>query len=53
LFIPLLPQKNNFFDHLEKEMKRDHHGYVPLHELDEQPALIQGGQMKDYQVRVG
>lgn len=24
--------------------------YIPLHPLTEQPALIQGGKMKDYQV---
>ncbi|GBE87288.1 ISWI chromatin-remodeling complex ATPase ISW2 [Sparassis crispa] len=51
LFIPLLP-KSTFFDNLRKEVEasRDKTGHVPLHEITEQPKLVKGGQMKDYQL---
>jgi hypothetical protein len=32
-------------------MKKDTKSYIPLHKLDEQPSIVEGGQMKDYQVR--
>jgi hypothetical protein len=50
LFEPLLPPSNKFFENLGAVADRDHH-YVQFHNLDEQPALIKGGEMKDYQVR--
>jgi SWI/SNF-related matrix-associated actin-dependent regulator of chromatin subfamily A member 5 len=49
LFVPLLPAKTHFFDNLEKHVNAGT-GHIPLHELDEQPSLVKGGQMKDYQV---
>lgn len=51
LFLPLVPAKSNFFDNLGKESKLDHSSYIPLHQFQDQPSLIYGGQMKDYQVR--
>jgi SWI/SNF-related matrix-associated actin-dependent regulator of chromatin subfamily A member 5 len=55
LIKPLLPSNSGFFDNLEKEigMWGEEQGvsFVPLHELDEQPILVKGGYMKDYQVR--
>lgn len=53
LFQPLLPS-TNFFDVLRKEVKEfgEKVAYVPFQALTEQPTLIQGGEMKDYQVRV-
>ncbi|KAH8093223.1 P-loop containing nucleoside triphosphate hydrolase protein [Cristinia sonorae] len=52
LFEPLLPESSNYFNTLEKEIKvaNDRTPYFPLHELDEQPKLIKGGEMKDYQL---
>ncbi|THH29276.1 hypothetical protein EUX98_g4910 [Antrodiella citrinella] len=52
LFEPLLPENSAFFNALEKENKvlHDSGAYLPLHELDEQPSLIEGGEMKDYQL---
>lgn len=56
IFQPLLPS-TNFFDVLRKEVAEigEKVTYVPFHALTEQPVLIQGGEMKDYQVcaRVG
>lgn len=51
LFQPLLPS-TNFFVVLRKELADtgEKVTYVPFHALWEQPALIQGGEMKDYQV---
>lgn len=52
---PLLPSNSNFFAQLQKEIEHssnDAVSFVPLHELDEQPKLIKGGYMKDYQVRI-
>lgn len=52
---PLLPPASTFFDQLQKEMEREHGrviSFVPTHVLDEQPKLIKGGQMKDYQVGI-
>ena len=53
LFQPLLPS-TNYFDMLRKEVSEigGKVAYVPFHTLTEQPASIQGGEMKDYQVRV-
>ena len=52
LFEPLLPENNTYFTTLEKELRKVKGAevYVPLHEIEEQPSLIQGGEMKDYQV---
>ena len=33
------------------EASKDRPPYVPLHELDEQPKLVKGGEMKDYQIQ--
>jgi hypothetical protein len=51
LFQPLLPS-TTFFDALHKEMAEagENVSYVPFHALTEQPKLIEGGEMKDYQV---
>jgi len=53
IFEPLLPPSSVFFDHLKTEMEasKDRTPYVPLHELDEQPKLVRGGDMKDYQLQ--
>ena len=50
-FQPLLPS-TNFFDVLRKEVSElgGEVTYVPFHVLTEQPTLIQGGEMKEYQV---
>ncbi|KAH7927010.1 hypothetical protein BV22DRAFT_1007877 [Leucogyrophana mollusca] len=52
LFQPLLPS-TAFFDNLRKEV--DEMGgkaaYVPFHALTVQPELIEGGEMKDYQLQ--
>ncbi|KAF8126339.1 P-loop containing nucleoside triphosphate hydrolase protein [Boletus edulis] len=52
LFQPLLPS-TNFFGVLRKEVAElgEKVTYVPFHALTEQPALIQGGEMKDYQLQ--
>ncbi|KAG9310832.1 P-loop containing nucleoside triphosphate hydrolase protein [Chiua virens] len=52
LFQPLLPS-TNFFDVLRKEVAEleGNVTYVPFHALTEQPTLIQGGEMKDYQLQ--
>ena len=54
LFEPLLPSSSNFFTHLEKEMKSSttKGNFHPFHQLDEQPKLVTGGQLKDYQVSI-
>jgi SWI/SNF-related matrix-associated actin-dependent regulator of chromatin subfamily A member 5 len=53
---PLLPSNSSFFDNLEREIRlsgeKEAPSFVPLHGLDEQPKLVQGGYMKDYQVRI-
>lgn len=53
LFQPLLPS-THFFDVLRKEITDigEKVTYVPFHALTEQPTLVQGGEMKDYQVCV-
>ncbi|EPQ55573.1 hypothetical protein GLOTRDRAFT_121142, partial [Gloeophyllum trabeum ATCC 11539] len=53
LFETLLPQSSNLLDHIEQEMKEssDKGAYVPLHQLDEQPKLVTGGNLKDYQLQ--
>ncbi|KAF8838568.1 hypothetical protein BDN67DRAFT_73595 [Paxillus ammoniavirescens] len=52
LFQPLLPS-TTFFDALHKEMTEagENVSYVPFHALTEQPKLIEGGEMKDYQLQ--
>ncbi|KAF8884532.1 P-loop containing nucleoside triphosphate hydrolase protein [Infundibulicybe gibba] len=56
LFEPLLPPSNNLFQNLQKDIalqsdiKSGGIAYVPLHELDQQPTLVEGGEMKDYQL---
>ncbi|KAH9924947.1 P-loop containing nucleoside triphosphate hydrolase protein [Amylocystis lapponica] len=52
LFVPLLPPKSALLENMEKEVNAsaDKAQYVPLHELDEQPRLVKGGTMKDYQL---
>jgi SWI/SNF-related matrix-associated actin-dependent regulator of chromatin subfamily A member 5 len=52
IFEPLLRANGVFFDNLQKEIhaSTDKAAYVPIHQLDEQPKLIKGGSMKDYQV---
>jgi SWI/SNF-related matrix-associated actin-dependent regulator of chromatin subfamily A member 5 len=52
IFEPLLRANGVFFDNLQKEIhaSTDKATYVPIHQLDEQPKLIKGGSMKDYQV---
>lgn len=53
LFRPLLPPTSLIFDNIAKEVNnfRDKKSYVPLHMLVQQPELVKGGAMKDYQVR--
>lgn len=55
LFLPLLPSSTVLFDNIAKEVtdSKDQNPYIPLHELDEQPKLIENGKMKDYQVDIG
>jgi len=48
-FEPLLPSNSKFFDRLSAEAKGDHKP-IPRRELEDQPALIKGGTMKDYQL---
>lgn len=52
---PLLPSNSNFFDNLQNEISawhdQDAPSFVPLCTLDQQPKLVEGGTMKDYQVR--
>lgn len=55
LFIPLVGPKSHFFSNLDKEME----GLAPakkaifeFEEIEKQPKLIKGGQMKDYQVKL-
>jgi len=50
LFIPLVGPKSYFFANLETEMKGlgpEKRAIVPLDEIEKQPKLIKGGQMKD------
>ncbi|RDB18237.1 putative global transcription activator SNF2L1 [Hypsizygus marmoreus] len=52
---PLLPMGSSFFEQLEKDLLAGRPpgttiSFVPSHGLYEQPGLIQGGQMKDYQL---
>lgn len=49
LFEPLL-SSTRFFDAVVQEQGKVDDKYSPLHQLDQQPTLIQGGEMKDYQV---
>jgi SWI/SNF-related matrix-associated actin-dependent regulator of chromatin subfamily A member 5 len=52
LFEPLLPPSSSFSENLQKEMSasRDKGVYVSLRAVEEQPKLVKGGTMKDYQV---
>lgn len=53
LFIPLVGAKSHFFTNLETEIKGlvpEKKAIVKFVEIEKQPTLIQGGQMKDYQV---
>ncbi|EIN05640.1 hypothetical protein PUNSTDRAFT_145612 [Punctularia strigosozonata HHB-11173 SS5] len=59
LFVPLLPASSTFFLNLQKEIesaaseapvKGGSTEYIPFHELDEQPKLVTGGTLKDYQL---
>ena len=51
LFKPLLPASNHFFANLADEIAQstDASVYVPREDLEVQPALVTGGEMKDYQ----
>ncbi|TFK50621.1 hypothetical protein OE88DRAFT_1661143 [Heliocybe sulcata] len=53
LFEPLLPASSNILDNVERELKdsTDKGAYIPMHQLDEQPKLVTGGTMKDYQLQ--
>ena len=54
LFTPLVGTKSHFFANLETEINGlvpEKRAIVKLEEIEEQPKLIKGGQMKDYQVR--
>lgn len=54
LFAPLVGAKSHFFANLETEIKGlapEKRSIVKLEEIEQQPKLIKGGQMKDYQVR--
>jgi len=50
-FEPLLPHNSKFFDKLAAEPVAGQSSiYQHRRELEDQPSLIQGGQMKDYQL---
>lgn len=54
LFAPLVGAGSRFFANLETEMKGlvlEKRAIFEFQEIEEQPKLIKGGQMKDYQVR--
>ena len=54
LFIPLVGAKSHFFVNLETEMiglAPEKRPIVKFEEIEKQPKLIVGGQMKDYQAR--
>lgn len=54
LFAPLVGAKSHFFTNLETEIKElapEKRSIVKFEEIEQQPKLIEGGQMKDYQVR--
>ena len=53
LFTPLVGAKTHFFTNLEMEIKGlapEKRAIVKPVEIEQQPKLIEGGQMKDYQV---
>lgn len=53
LLRPLLHTGSVFVDNLEQAFRQQEGtttAYIPLHDIDEQPQLIKGGTMKDYQV---
>jgi hypothetical protein len=52
LFEPLLPPSSSVLANLKKAVEEsiDQGNYVPLKEIVEQPKLIVGGRLKDYQV---
>ncbi|KAF4588526.1 hypothetical protein EYR40_010078 [Pleurotus pulmonarius] len=49
LFKPLLPSSSSFNTHFGSSVDK-HASFTPLHEFDQQPSLIRGGVMKDYQL---
>jgi len=54
LFTPLVGAKSHFFANLETELEGfapENRSIVQFEEIEQQPKLIQGGQMKGYQVR--
>lgn len=54
LFTPLVGAKSQFFANLETEMKKlapEERSIIEFEDIEQQPKLIKGGQMKDYQVR--
>jgi SWI/SNF-related matrix-associated actin-dependent regulator of chromatin subfamily A member 5 len=53
LFKPLLPASSNYFAKLSKLETSNglDGGVIPYKEFTEQPALIGGGQMKQYQLQ--
>lgn len=56
LFIPLVGPKSHFFSNLEKEINGlapEKRAIVEFEEIEKQPKLIKGGQMKDFQVSGG
>ena len=52
LFKPLLPP-SNYYSKLSATVTSDAHarGFMPYHELAQQPSLIQNGEMKQYQLQ--
>lgn len=52
VFEPLLPSHSKFFEKSTTECVTTQGGvYRPRREVEDQPCLIQGGQMKDYQLQ--
>ena len=54
LFTPLVGTRSHFFTNLEMEIKgltSEKRSIVKFEEIERQPKLIEGGQMKDYQAR--
>lgn len=49
LFKPLTRSNNVFFENIELDTKT-HGAYAPMEQVNEQPRLVEGGEMKDYQV---
>lgn len=54
LFTPLIGAKSHFFANLETAIEGltpEERSIVKFEEIEQQPKLIEGGQMKGYQVR--